>query len=100
MSLFRLGPSGQTRVQENDTLTSLPKTRAALERKAAAGDVQAARELRENRDYYYEAADSQPLFALATPLQLQAWHAIAVDVRAGVESTWLSEARVPDPPLH
>lgn len=56
MSLFCLGPSGASREQENDTLTPLAKTRVALERKATRGDVQAARELRENADHYYGSA--------------------------------------------
>ena len=44
------------REEENDNLTPLAKTRAALESKAAKGDVQAARELREHHDHYYGSA--------------------------------------------
>jgi hypothetical protein len=90
----------ETRERESDALTPLAKQRKALETKAEAGDVYAIRELREHHDYWYGQADTQPLYALATPLQLQALHAIATDVRAGVESEWLREAPVPDPPLH
>jgi hypothetical protein len=43
----------EAREQESDPLA---KTRTALERKAASGDVQAARELREHADYYYGSA--------------------------------------------
>jgi hypothetical protein len=78
----------------------LAKQRKALEKKAEAGDVSAIRELREHHDYWYGTADAAPLHALASPLQLQALHAIAVDVRAGVESAWLEGIDVPDPPLH
>jgi hypothetical protein len=77
-----------------------PSSGKALEKKAEAGDVYAIRELREHHHYWYGQADTQPLLALATPRQLQALHAIAVDVRAGVESTWLDDLDVPDPPLH
>jgi hypothetical protein len=90
----------EAREQDIDTLTPLAKQRKALEKKAESGDVYAIRELREHHEYWYGTADAQPLYALATPLQLQAWHAIATDVRAGVESEWLREAPVPDPPLH
>jgi hypothetical protein len=48
----------RAREQENDTLTPLAKTRSALERKAASGDVQAARELREHVEHYYGSATS------------------------------------------
>jgi hypothetical protein len=44
------------REQESDALTPHDKTRAALERKAASGDVQAARELREHESYWYPNA--------------------------------------------
>jgi hypothetical protein len=43
----------RAREQENDALTPHDKTRAALERKAASGDVQSARELREHEAYWY-----------------------------------------------
>jgi hypothetical protein len=89
-----------SRERGSDALTPLAKQRKALEKKAEAGDVYAIRELREHHDYWYGQADTQPLLALASPLQLQALHAIAVDVRAGVESTWLEDVDVPDPPLH
>jgi hypothetical protein len=90
----------ETREQEPADLDPLAKQRQALEKKAEAGDVYAIRELREHREYWYGTADAAPLHALATPRQLQALHAIAVDVRAGVESTWLEDVAVPDPPLH
>jgi hypothetical protein len=90
----------EAREQGSDALTPLAKQRKALEKKAEAGDVYAIRELREHHDYWYGTADAAPLHALASPLQLQALHAIAVDVRAGVESTWLEDVAVPDPPLH
>jgi hypothetical protein len=61
--------------------------------------VYAIREPREHHDYWYGTADVAPLHALATDRQLQALHAIARDVRAGSESTWLPE-NMPDPPLH
>ena len=51
-----MGPSGKAREQESETLTPLAKTRAALVRKAARGEVQAARELRENADHYHGSA--------------------------------------------
>jgi hypothetical protein len=89
-----------TRERESDALTPLAKQRKALEKKAENGDTYAIRELREHREYWYGQADTQPLLALASPLQLQALHAIAVDVRAGVESTWLEDVAVPNPPLH
>jgi hypothetical protein len=88
------------RTQESDALTAVAKTRKALEDKAGKGDVYAARELREHHDYWYGTADAAPMHALATPRQLQALHAIATDVRAGVESAWLDDLDVPDPPLH
>jgi hypothetical protein len=90
----------ETREQERADLNPLAKQRQALEKKANGGDVTAIRELRENHDYWYGTADTQPLLALASALQLQALHAIAVDVRAGVESAWLEGIDVPDPPLH
>ena len=100
MSLSGAGPSQSTRERESDALAPLAKQRKALEKKAEAGDVYAIRELREHHDYWYGQADTQPLLVLASPLQLQALHAIAVDVRAGVESAWLEGIDVPDPPLH
>jgi hypothetical protein len=54
------GPSRlPARKEENDTITPLAKIRA-LERKAASGDVQAARELREHADWYYGSAQGTP----------------------------------------
>jgi hypothetical protein len=94
------GNLGTTREQERADLNPLAKQRKALEKKANDGDVTAIRELRENHEYWYGTADAAPMHALATPRQLQALHAIAVDVRAGVESTWLEPLDVPDPPLH
>jgi hypothetical protein len=80
---------------ENSRLTFQQEEPA--EKKANGGDVTAIRELREHHEYWYGQADTGPLLALATPLQLQALHAIAVDVRAGVESAWLEGIDVPDP---
>jgi hypothetical protein len=90
----------RAREQERADLDPLAKQRQALEKKAEAGDVYAIRELLEHHDYWYGTADAAPLHALATDRQLQALHAIAVDVRAGVESTWLEDVAVPNPPLH
>jgi hypothetical protein len=63
--------------QENDTVTPLVKIRAALERKAARGDVQAARELRENADYCYGSASGGERW----PSLLGADSDVPVDVR-------------------
>ena len=91
----------EARAQESGAeMDPLGKQRRALEKKAEAGDVYAIRELREHHDYWYGQADTQPLLALASPLQLQALHAIAVDVREGRRSAWLDGVAVPDPPLH
>jgi hypothetical protein len=59
-----------SREQESDTTTPLAKTRAALERKAASGDVQAARELREHADWYYGSATGDAWKELLTPEEL------------------------------
>jgi hypothetical protein len=57
LSLFRVGPSrGLAREHKSDAFTPHAKTRAALERKATSGDVQAARELREHESYWYPNA--------------------------------------------
>jgi hypothetical protein len=93
MGLRRREVSPGAREQESDGAAPTDphsKQRKALEKKAEAGDVYAIRELREHHEYWYGQADTGPLHALATPLQLQALHAIATDVRAGVESTWLA----------
>jgi hypothetical protein len=58
------------REKESDTLTPLAKTRKALERKAAAGDVYAARELREHSDWYYGSATGDAWKALLTEDEL------------------------------
>jgi hypothetical protein len=60
----------RAREKESDTLTPLTKTRTALERKAASGDVLAARELRENADWYYGSATGDAWKELLTPEEL------------------------------
>jgi hypothetical protein len=60
----------EAREKESDTLTPLAKTRTALERKAASGDVLAARELRENADWYYGSAAGDAWKELLTPEEL------------------------------
>jgi len=84
-----------------DTLTPLAKTRAALERKAAQGDVQAARELRENADHYYGSAATGDAWTKALDEhQLAVVRACIEDALAGRESTWISAEDVPQRPLH
>lgn len=97
---LRDGSLSSRRAKKTETATPKDKARIALEAKAEKGDVYAIRELREHNEYWYGQADTAPLHALATPLQLQALHDIAVDKRAGVESAWLEGIDVPDPPLH
>jgi hypothetical protein len=64
------GTSGEAREKESDTLTPLAKTRTALERKAASGDVLAARELRESADWYYGSATGDAWKGLLTEDEL------------------------------
>jgi hypothetical protein len=90
--LAREQESGGTR-----DVDPLGKQRRALEKKAEGGDVYAIRELREHHEYWYGQADTQPLLALASPLQLQALHAIAVDVRAGSRKHLARRCRRPRP---
>lgn len=100
MSLSGTGPSRAAERRRPRPRLRRTRPRIALEAKAEKGDVYAIRELREHNEYWYGQADTAPLHALATPLQLQALHDIAVDERAGVESAWLEGIDVPDPPLH
>jgi hypothetical protein len=55
---------------KSDALTPLDKTRKALEKKAAAGDVYAARELREHADWYYGSAHGDAWQELLTEDEL------------------------------
>jgi hypothetical protein len=74
----------EAREQESDTLTPHDKTRSALERKAASGDVQAARELREHEAYWYpNAAAHGDWMAALSKVQRDVVRAVIGEALAG-----------------